>query len=260
MRRLHLFEFCDLNSPAILRNMSPEFLEAMWRKTRLTKAVAPRVATFLQQSGTRQLVDLCAGASGPLSGVLQCLAQDGISADAVMTDKFPNLEAFERARRLSNGRLTYVSESVDATQISPEIKGARTLFCGLHHFRPPSARAILQDAVRQRAPIAIFEITERTWQSLLGVCLIPFMVLLLTPFIRPFRWSRLLLTYLVPLAPLLIFWDSVVSCFRSYRPDELQRLVQGLEGPSYSWEMGRLSEHAPAIAYFLGYPAKEMQS
>jgi hypothetical protein len=257
MRRLHLFEFCDLSSPAILRNMSPEFLEAMWRKTRLTQAVAPQVASFLRQTGASQLVDLCAGASGPLAGVLNCLARDGITADAVMTDKFPNLDAFERARCCSNGHLSYVPEPVDATQIPPEIKGARTLFCGLHHFHPASARAIFQDAVRQRAPIAIFEITERTWRSLLGVCLIPFMVLLLTPFIRPFRWSRLLLTYLVPVAPLLIFWDSVVSCFRSYQPDELHRLVDALEGPAYAWETGRLSAHAPAITYFLGYPRAE---
>lgn len=257
MRRFHLFEFCDLRSPAILRRMSPEYLEAMWRKTRLIEAVAPQMAAILQQTGSCQLVDLCAGASGPLPGILNCLARDGISADAIMTDKFPNLDAFERARRRSNGHLTYVREPVDATRIPPEIKGMRTLFCGLHHFAPPSARAIFQDAVRQRAPIAIFEITERTWRSILGICLIPFLVLLLTPFIRPFRWSRLVLTYLVPIAPLLILWDAVVSCLRSYQPDELHRLVEALEGPSYSWEAGRLSSHAPAITYFVGYPSAD---
>ncbi len=255
MRRLHLFEFCDLKSPEILRRMSPEYLEAMWRKTKLSEAVAPRIAMLLQQTGSDQLVDLCAGASGPLPGILNCLARDGISADVIMTDKFPNLDAFERARRRSKGRLRYVSEPVDATQIPPEIKGVRTLFCGLHHFDPTSARAIFQDAARQRAPIAVFEITERNWRSLLGICLIPFLVLVFTPFIRPFRWSRLVLTYIVPIAPLLIFWDAVVSCLRSYQPDELRRLVEALEGPPYSWEMGRLSSHAPAVTYFVGYPS-----
>jgi hypothetical protein len=254
MRRFHLFEFCDLSAPAILRKMSPEYLEAMWRKTRLTKAVTPQIATILKQTGSCQLVDLCAGASGPLPGILNCLEREGISADAVLTDKFPNLEAFERARCGSNGRLTYVSEPVDATKLPPEIKGVRTLFCGLHHFEPTAARAIFQDAVRQRAPIAIFEITERNWRSILGICLIPFMVWLLTPFIRPFRWSRLVLTYILPIAPLLIFWDAVVSCLRSYQPDELHGMVDALEGPSYAWETGRLTMHAPAITYFVGYP------
>jgi hypothetical protein len=254
MRRFHLFEFCDLSSPAILRKMSPEYLEAMWRKTRLTKAVAPQIAAILKQTGSCQLVDLCAGASGPLPGILNCLEREGILAEAVLTDKFPNLEAFERARLLSNGHLTYVSQPVDATKLPPEIKGVRTLFCGLHHFDPTSARAIFQDAVRQRSPIAIFEITERNWRSILGICLIPFLVWLLTPFIRPFRWSRLVLTYLLPVAPLLIFWDAVVSCLRSYQPDELHGMVDTLEGPSYAWETGRLTAHAPAITYFVGYP------
>ena len=81
------------------------------------------------------------------------------------------------------------------------------------------------------------------------------MVLLFTPYIRPFRWSRLVFTYIVPIAPLLIFWDAVVSCLRSYQPDELRRLVEALEGPPYSWEMGRLSSCVPAITYFVGYPS-----
>ena len=189
MRRFHLFEFCDLRSPAILRNMVPEYLEMVWRKIGLSEVVAPLIARLLQQTGSHHIVDLCAGASGPLPGILNCLAREGISADATMTDKFPNLDAFERANRRSNGRLRYVSEPVDATRIPPEIKGVRTLFCGLHHFDPSSVRAIFQDATKQCAPIAIFEITERNWRALLAICQVPFVVLFFTPFIRPFRWS-----------------------------------------------------------------------
>ena len=146
MRRLHLFEFCDLKSPEILRRMSPEYLEAMWRKTKLSEAVAPRIAMLLQQTGSDQLVDLCAGASGPLPGILNCLARDGISADVIMTDKFPNLDAFERARRRSKGRLRYVSEPVDATQIPPEIKGGYTTL--IRRRRGPSFK-MLRDSVRR---------------------------------------------------------------------------------------------------------------
>jgi len=75
MRRLHLFEFCDLKSPEILRRMSPEYLEAMWRKTKLSEAVAPRIAMLLQQTGSDQLVDLCAGAPGRC-GNPELLARD----------------------------------------------------------------------------------------------------------------------------------------------------------------------------------------
>jgi len=255
MRRLHLFEFCDLNSPAVLRNMSPDYLEAMWRKTRLSEAVAPRIAMLLQQTGSYQLVDLCAGAAGPLPGILNCLARDGISAEVIMTDKFPNLDAFERARRRSNGRLRYVSEPVDATQIPPEIKGVRTLFCGLHHFDPTSARAIFQDAARQRAPIAVFEITERNWRSLLGICLIPFLVLIFTPFIRPFSLESTP-SYLhctdCSIADLL-------GCSRIVPPQLPTRRAAPPGGSTRRAALlmgdGRLSSHAPAVTYFVGYPS-----
>ena len=32
-----------------------------------------------------------------------------------------------------------------------------------------------------------------------------------TPFVRPFRWSRLLFTYVIPLIPLLVLFDGTVS-------------------------------------------------
>src|SRR5450759_4223616 len=36
-----------------------------------------------------------------------------------------------------------------------------------------------------------------------------------TPWIRPFRWSRLLWTYLIPIIPLVFLFDGVVSCHRT---------------------------------------------
>ena len=45
------------------------------------------------------------------------------------------------------------------------------------------------------------------------------------PACPPFRWSRLLWTYLVPVIPLVLLFDGIVSCLRSYRPDELLKLV-----------------------------------
>ena len=56
--------------------------------------------------------------------------------------------------------------------------------------------------------------------------LTPFAVWLMTPFMRPFRWSRLLLTYPLPLVPLTCLWDGIVSQLRAYTADELVELVR----------------------------------
>jgi hypothetical protein len=77
-----------------------------------------------------------------------------------------------------------------------------------------------------------------------------------TPLIRPFRWSRLLCTYVLPIIPLVLLFDGVVSCLRTYRPQELREIVKKLSGIEYQWEAGeysRASGQVP-ITYLIGHP------
>jgi hypothetical protein len=63
-------------------------------------------------------------------------------------------------------------------------------------------------------------------------------VAIATPFIRPFHWNRLLWTYLIPLIPLICWWDGLVSQWRAYTVEELLELTQGLH--DYDWTAGRV--------------------
>ena len=67
----------------------------------------------------------------------------------------------------------------------------------------------------------------------------PILVLVVTPFIRPFRWPRLLFTYPLPLVPLTCLWDGFVSQLRAYTPDELKNLATTLGDAGYQWNAGR---------------------
>jgi hypothetical protein len=78
------------------------------------------------------------------------------------------------------------------------------------------------------------------------------LVLLLTPFVRPFTLWRLLLTYVVPVAVPLILWDGIVSCLRSYTPDELRELTRGLESDGYRFHIGRKQTRGGRLTYVLG--------
>jgi hypothetical protein len=69
-------------------------------------------------------------------------------------------------------------------------------------------------------------IQERSAHALVPmVVFTPLLVLFATPFIRPFRWRRLLWTYLLPAVPLTCWWDGVVSQLRAYTVPELERLA-----------------------------------
>jgi hypothetical protein len=156
---------------------------------------------------------------------------------------------------MSGGAITGDPDSVSATAVPARLTGFRTLFTALHHFPPAEAHAILADAARARQSIAVFEVTSRSALALLGILFLPLLVLLFTPFIRPFRWSRLVWTYLVPLVPLAVWFDGTVSCLRTYTPAELRDLVADLQ-QGYEWEIGAVrSAPLPSrIIYLLGQP------
>lgn len=178
---------------------------------------------------------------------------DDPSLRVTCTDLFPNRPALERARALSDGRLDWVPDPVDATEVPSDLRGARTLFNGFHHFEPAVARRILEDAVAARAPIGVFEFVGRQLHAIPGMGGVPFAVAALVPFLRPFRWEWIPLTYLVPVLPLVVAWDGAVSCLRVYDPDELRDLVVGLD--TYDWDIGTFPLPFPGHGtYLVGTP------
>ena len=147
-----------------------------------------------------------------------------------------------------------IAEPVDATPVPGHLSGFRTLFTSFHHFAPPHATRILQDAVEHRRGIGIFEITERMPASFLLAFANILLVLLMAPFTRPFRWTRLFWTYLPPVAPLFVWWDGFASIFRSYTVDELRAMVDALPPNDYVWHIGREPTQPLRITYLIGYP------
>ena len=170
-----------------------------------------------------------------------------------MTDKYPNLEALE-----SNGgtgtNVTYLTTPIDAAAVPMSLKGFRILFTSFHHFRPAAARAILTNAMDSEEGIGIFEYTERNWLIWgLPTLLIPLFIWLCTPFIRPFRWRRVLWTYLVPVVPFVALWDGFVSNLRSYSVEELNDLVERITCDRYEWQIGKLrSIGLSRVTYAIG--------
>jgi hypothetical protein len=257
MRRLHLAEIEDQPwCPRPVRDAATDYLEFMIRLGNAYAPVVPLLREALRRTGARRIVDLCSGGGGPWPRLLPELDREGAPVEVVLTDLYPNLDALRRARAATGGRLGFREESVDATRIPPGLDGFRTLFTAFHHFPPERARAILRDAVRARQGIGVFEATMRSPGSVAAMLPTPLAVLLATPFIRPFRPSRLLWTYLLPAVPALVLWDGVVSCLRTYTPDELREMTGELAGEGYHWEIGQArSRGAPApVTYLLGWP------
>ena len=218
--------------------------------------VAGPLSKAMRRTGTDTLVDLCSGAGIPAVTMQEDLRKSGFAVNLILTDKYPNLEALRSRREEYPEAVDFVDEPVDALNVPLKLKGFRTLFTAFHHFDLPSARGILDDAFRQRQGIGIFEYTERAlwlWGPVL-LCT-PFYIWIATPRMRPFRWSRMLWTYLLPIIPLMGVWDGFVSCRRTYPPREIEEMTRDLVAPDYVWEIGRVrSIGLCRVTYLLGYP------
>jgi hypothetical protein len=242
--RLHLVELHDLPScPPSLRDALTDFLAFSLNLARAYEPAGTLLRRAVARTRARRVVDLCSGAGGPWGWLAR-----KVGVPVVLTDLYPH-----RGPRLS-GQLPFHAEPVDARAVPESLDGFRTMFTAFHHFRPEEARAILADAVEKRQGIAVFEAARRAPWEIAVVAFTWLGTLLAAPFVRPWRWSRLMWTYLPPVLPLVGTFDGVVSCLRAYSPKELRALVRGLD--SYDWEIGDLRGGWSPLrgTYLIGVP------
>jgi hypothetical protein len=255
MPRLHLFELEDQPwLPNSLRDAGTDMLRFGVEFARLYRPIVPRLAAALQASDSTAILDLCSGGGGPIASIRKKLNEVGCHAPITMTDLYSNRTAFAHISRRAGGGVDYINEPVDATAVPEHLRGFRTMFTSFHHFSPENARRILEDTVRQRQGIGVFEITARKLAPLLSSFANIPLTLLTSPFVRPFRWSRMLWTYFAPVMPLILWWDGFVSGLRTYSPDELRALVDSLPPNDYVWQIGRERGMPASVTYLIGYP------
>lgn len=241
--------------PKTFRDGVMDALQAVFRTGRIYEPVTARLASAVKASGTHRLVDLCSGAGGPWISLHRTLARQSMDPiEICLTDKYPNIAAFRGAREASHGAISYCAESVDATKIPSWLSGFRVMFTSFHHFAPNQAAAILQNTIDSRQGIAIFEAARRRPLSILLTFLMPLGAFFTIPFIRPFRLSRLIWTYLIPVIPFVLWFDGVLSCLRAYSPAELSQLISHLRGNDYKWEIGEVTGRLAPVTFMLGYP------
>jgi len=257
MRRVQFIEINDeLWFPSSLRNNVTDALQFGLSLLKAYSLIAPLLLSAFDSTRSKSIVDLCSGGGGPWLDLSRQLQLDTQGFHILLTDRYPNLEAFRKVGLASENHIAFYPHSVDAMNVPLELQGFRTIFTSFHHFPPKEARAVLQNAVGARQSIGIFEITKRSPSSIALMFPWALMLFLFTPLIRPFRWSRLLCTYVIPIIPFVLLFDGVVSCLRTYRTQELRELVKSLSGIEYQWEIGEHSRRfgiAP-ITFLIGRP------
>jgi hypothetical protein len=253
MRRVHLFELEDLAwFPKPVRDGGTDLLDLMFSRMGFYRPLVPELVAVVEATGERELVDLGSGGGGGALAMRTLLrAQGRADLRLLLTDRYPNVAAAERVRQLDDPAVRWHPEPVDAFAVPPGLRGIRTMYGALHHFRPPDVQRLVQAAVDDGVPLAFFDVAappvlRKLPGVLVALLAVPNMIMLLlvalvlVPFVRPFRWSRVLLTYGVPAIPLLFAWDGMVSGLRAYTPEELLDLAHAVRGGErYEWKATR---------------------
>lgn len=237
MQRRHWAEIADKSwCPSWLRSAMVGYLQAVQEVTRPYADAARPLSELLEDSKSTSVVDLCSGSGGPWPGLHQQLETAlGKKVDVTLTDLKPEPSAVNRFAGVPG--FVYLREAVLAEMVPKELKGVRTMFTGLHHFSPTDIAEIFEDAQRNGVAFAAFEATHRSLRGLLVTLLIPLMVLLIMPRVRPRRPVPLVLTYVPPIVPAAIWWDGVISTLRTYRAAEIREIIKSIEIPEYRWEV-----------------------
>ncbi|MCB9223452.1 MAG: hypothetical protein H6582_04680 [Crocinitomicaceae bacterium] len=256
MARVHAFEFEDLSwFPKRIRDYGTDFLQFVTNKFDFYKGIAPLLSEALNKTGQNEIIDLASGGGGGWKSLARHLKEENPSLKITLTDYYPNLNAFNNAKEEDPELYSFVEESVDARNVPVHLNGFRTQFLSFHHFKPEDALKILQNAVDNNAGIGIFEGQKRDVPHFIKNLLSPVSIIIATPFIRPFKAGRILFTYILPIVPLFVLWDGVISVLRTYSVKEMEDLVQKVNGSeSYEWKIGLNKTKGITVPYLIGYP------
>jgi hypothetical protein len=262
MKRIHLVELEDLPwMPAVVTDAARDLLDLFFARLRFYAGVIPRLIDLVRASGVKRVMDLGSGGGGGALTAARALREAGLTDVAVtLTDRYPNAAARGRISAMGDPLLDYASEPVDALSTHAGPPAIRTMFGALHHFRPDDVRRLIGAAVADGVPIALFDsraalrklpIAFAPIAALPNMLMLGLVTLFLLPLLRPVRLERLLLTYAVPVIPLLFAWDGTISAMRSYTAAEILDLAKSVPGAErYTWDAG---EHGQAV-YLTGRP------
>ena len=163
----------------------------------------------------RDMFDLCSGSGEPaISLFKRCGCFDSLT----LSDKFP-----QHVRPESG--ITYDRNSLDVLRMDFSGPYIYTMFNAFHHFTDTTKKNIVSDMIQAKARVYIVEILEPRTICLLKVLFASTVgTLVLTPWVKPFSWKRLLLTYIFPVNIFTITYDGVVSVCKSRSEKQYRKL------------------------------------
>ncbi|HBC89469.1 MAG TPA: hypothetical protein DCZ94_21235 [Lentisphaeria bacterium] len=264
MKRYRIKEFHESrHCPQYWRDGMTNFLTFFAIYTDVYRQAVPSVADLLRQSREDTIVDLCSGNGFYMLRFLKSLKElaPGRDVRVLLTDRYPSRSSAWEIAKLKNGNVGYLPEPIDAIDALRRLPGIHVMFSAMHHFDEEELRTLLLIAAANGRPVAFFDYSRRNLPAdILPLLLVPLLIFLTAPLIRPFSWRQLFFIYVIPAIPFLVMVDGFISRLRSYNCLELSEIIKTCNSvQDYHWESGKFNSLMGlcSVRYIIGSPKKQ---
>lgn len=220
--------------PFWLRNFQTQYIGFVVVRFKIYSAFIEYIQSLAQP--VQPMTDLCSGSGEPAVHIFKSSAR---FSKLTLSDKYPS--HFKQTDQIH-----YLPQSMDAKEMTFDQDNCYTMFNAFHHFEDAEKVLLLQRIAQSGAKSYFVEILEPHLLGLLKVLFITTIGnLLLTPFIKPFSFSRLFFTYIIPINVFTIAYDGVVSVFKSKTLKQYKKLLSPLGESIHVFKLG--NKIAPLI-------------
>jgi hypothetical protein len=221
--------------PNFLRRYQMAYLSAVDRFVNLYHPAQDLIARMEPKT----LVDLATGSGQSAANASEKVQNPHFQL--VLTDKYPT----GKSSRQEIIRLDVLHDDYPEADLY-------TIFNAFHHFNEEERLLIAIKATENGSKLLVIEPLQPTFFTFLKVLVATlFGPILLTPFMRPFSWKWIVLTYLIPMGIFVTVWDGLASVIKSLSEDEWQDLKSELHKKGRSVEQGFLTSRTTKLKYFL---------
>jgi len=229
---MRLFEFGDLKEmPSLYHLYLRRYLVFFYKVFGYYKLWVPAFSDFLEETKAEKIMECCSGAGEALELLESQLDSTQFnSVHYLLSDIQPRFEFVSKFNLEKEGRFHYIAESVDVTQLKVDLDCPKVFINSFHHFSQPQVENIFKSVLGNGNEILILEYVRNSLLGYLSMLMGPIVVLLTLPFVvKPKHFPIMaLFTYLVPLFPLMVLWDGMVSCMHEYNAKQLRGIATGL--------------------------------
>ena len=196
--------------PKLIKILVAEFLSWFVLKVNATKPFVPVIEEILEETQSKKIINV----------------EFNIGAGIETVKPFLNKEI--------------IIESIPISKFNTSEKGVYLFVNSFHQLNSAKARNILQSIVDSGNPVVVVEgNNDSLWQIVGMTVFVPLTVLFTALFVKPFRISRIIFTYLIPILPVVIVIDGCIALLKLYNPTDLLELTSSLNKNKYECKAGK---------------------